>query len=93
MIVNRETAMRLWTSRYGKRMKAVDFAGRTMVKSAYDDRNSDYGWNLDHIFPQSKGGKTADYNLICCHILTVNHGLILYKRGCGYFFGLILIII
>ena len=41
-----------------------------MAKAAYDDRNSEYGWNLDHIFPLSKGGKTADYNLICCHILT-----------------------
>lgn len=70
MIVNRETAMRLWTSRYGKKTKAIDFAGRTMVKSAYDDRNSEYGWNLDHIYPQSKGGKTADHNLVCCHILT-----------------------
>lgn len=70
MIVNKETAMRLWTSRYGKKTKAVDFAGRTMAKSAYDDRNSEFGWNLDHIYPQSKGGKTADHNLICCHILT-----------------------
>ena len=70
MIVNRETAMRLLTSRYGKQTKAMDFAGRTMVKSAYDDRNSEFGWNLDHIYPQSKGGKTADHNLICCHILT-----------------------
>lgn len=25
---------------------------------------------MDHILPQSRGGKTADYNLICCHILT-----------------------
>ncbi len=41
-----------------------------MAKSAYDNRNSEYGWNLDHIYPQSKGGKTADYNLVCCHILT-----------------------
>lgn len=70
MIVNKETAMRLWTSRYGKKTKAIDFAGRTMVKSAYDDRNSAFGWNLDHIYPQAKGGKTADHNLICCHILT-----------------------
>lgn len=70
MVINRETAMRLWTSRYGKKTKAIDFAGRTMAKSAYDDRNSEFGWNLDHIYPQSKGGKTADHNLICCHILT-----------------------
>lgn len=70
MIINRETAMRLWTSRYGKKSKVIDFAGRTMAKAAYDDRNSEFGWNIDHIYPQSKGGKTADYNLVCCHILT-----------------------
>ena len=62
--------MRLWTLRYGKEKKAIDFAGRTMDKAAYDDRNSEFGWNLDHVFPQSKGGKTTDYNLVCCHILT-----------------------
>lgn len=70
MKINRETAMRLWTSRYGKSKRAVDFAGRTMDKAAYDDRNSDYGWNIDHIFPESKGGRTADHNLVCCHIRT-----------------------
>ncbi len=70
MNLNRETAMRLWTKSYGKETKVVDFAGRVMVKGAYNDRNSDYGWNVDHILPQSQGGKTADYNLICCHILT-----------------------
>ena len=45
MSVNKETAMRLWTSRYGKKTKAIDFAGRTMVKSDYDDRKSEFGWN------------------------------------------------
>lgn len=70
MLANKETAMRLWTSRYGKKKKVVDYAGRTMDKAAYGDRNSKFGWNLDHIFPESKGGKTADYNLVCCHILT-----------------------
>ena len=25
---------------------------------------------VDHILPESRGGKTADHNLICCHILT-----------------------
>lgn len=70
MDLNRETAMRLWVKTYGKETKVHDFAGRTMVKGAYNDRNSDYGWNVDHIFPQSKGGVTADHNLVCCHILT-----------------------
>ena len=70
MDLNRETAMRLWNKSFGKEIKTTDFAGRTIVKGAYNDRNSEYGWNIDHILPQSKGGATADYNLVCCHILT-----------------------
>ena len=62
--------MRLWNKSFGKDAKAVDFAGRTMAKGAYNDRNSEFGWNVDHILPQSKGGATADHNLICCHIKT-----------------------
>lgn len=70
MDLNRETAMRLWIKFFGKETKVKDFAGREIAKGAYNDRNSTFGWNVDHILPQSKGGKTADYNLICCHIKT-----------------------
>lgn len=70
MDLNKETASRLWVEQFGKRQKAFDFAGREIAKAAYNDRNSNYGWNVDHILPLSRGGKTADYNLICCHILT-----------------------
>lgn len=70
MKLNKETAIRLWTQQFGKRQKALDFAGREIAKAAYNDRNSNYGWNVDHVLPLSRGGKTADYNLICCHILT-----------------------
>ncbi len=62
--------MRLWNKSFGKETKVKDFAGRTIAKGAYNDRNSDCGWNVDHILPQSKGGTTADHNLVCCHILT-----------------------
>ena len=62
--------MRLWNKSFGKDTKATDFAGRNIAKGAYNDRNSEFGWNVDHILPQSKGGATADYNLICCHIKT-----------------------
>lgn len=72
MELNRETANRLWVQQFGKGQKAIDFSGREIAKAAYNDRNSAYGWNVDHILPQSRGGKTADYNLICCHILTNN---------------------
>lgn len=70
MIINHETAMSLWSKRYGKASKVKDFAGREILKAAYNNRNSEYGWNIDHILPQSRGGKTTDSNLICCHILS-----------------------
>ncbi len=70
MDLNRETAMRLWNKTFGKETKVYDFAGRQMVKGAYNDRKSDYGWNVDHILPQSRGGVTADHNLVCCNIKT-----------------------
>lgn len=70
MDLNRETAMRLWNKFFGKETKVKDFTGRIIAKGAYNDRNSEFGWNVDHILPQSRGGKTADHNLVCCHILT-----------------------
>lgn len=70
MELNKETANRLWVKQFGKRQKAFDFAGREIAKASYNDRNSNFGWNVDHILPESKGGKTADYNLICCSIQT-----------------------
>lgn len=62
--------MRLWDKSFGRETKVTDFAGREMAKGAYNDRNSKYGWNVDHILPVSRGGKTADYNLVCCNIET-----------------------
>lgn len=70
MEINRETAMALWTKRYGKAVRVKDFSGREMDKGSYDNRNSEYGWNLDHILPKSKGGKDTESNLICVHIKT-----------------------
>lgn len=70
MDLNHETAMRLWNKQFGKETKVKDFTGREISKGAYNQRGSEYGWNVDHILPQSQGGKTVDYNLICCHIKT-----------------------
>ncbi len=70
MDLNRETALRLWNKTFGKETRAVDFSNRIIVKGAYGDRNSDYGWNVDHILPVSHGGKTNDSNLIVTHIRT-----------------------
>lgn len=70
MDINRETAMSLWNEQFGKATKVKDFAEREIAKGAYNDRNSKFGWNVDHILPQSQGGKSVKSNLICCHVLT-----------------------
>ena len=70
MELNKETAMRLWNKSFGKATKVKDYTGREIAKGAYNNRNSEFGWNVDHILPQSRGGKTTDSNLIVCHILT-----------------------
>ena len=45
MDLNRETAMRLWNKSFGKdTKKAVDFAGRTIAKGAYNDRIAEQRW-------------------------------------------------
>lgn len=70
MTLNHETAMKLWNKTFGKDIKAKDFSGREIAKGAYNDRNSEFGWNVDHILPQCKGGKTTERNLIICNIKT-----------------------
>ena len=70
MVLNQETAMRLWNKQFGDETRVTDFANREIDKGAYNDRNSKYGWNVDHILPVSQGGKTNDSNLIVCHIQT-----------------------
>ena len=62
--------MRLWKRDYGDAFFAADFAGRIMLQNEYGIRKSAYGWNLDHLRPICKDGKTAESNLICCNILT-----------------------
>lgn len=70
MELNRETAMRLWNKAFGKETRVSDFANRVIDKGAYGDRNSEFGWNVDHILPVSQGGKTNDSNLFITHIKT-----------------------
>ena len=70
MKISKETALSLWERDYGRDIRTYDYAGRPMDKAAYGNRNSQYGWNIDHIYPESKGGKSVSNNLICCSIQT-----------------------
>ncbi len=44
-----------------------DAFGRTMSFSAYGSRNSDYGWEIDHILPVADGGTDDIDNLRPLH--------------------------
>ena len=61
-----------WEREFGNVDEAEDFTGRTILKCAYGQNNSRYGWDIDHIMPLSKGGKDTDENKQIVHVDT-NH--------------------
>jgi len=71
MEINHETAMKFWKEKYGKGVeKAKDRRGQVMLKAAYGDENSDYGWNIHHIQRRRYGGTNAKENLEIVHVIT-----------------------
>lgn len=60
----------IWENSFGNVQTAYDYAGRKVHKSAYNNRFSNYGWNIDHIRPISLGGTSKQCNLIVTHIAT-----------------------
>ncbi|MDR2046444.1 MAG: hypothetical protein LBP79_00820 [Clostridiales bacterium] len=59
-----------WEREFGDVTEATDFAGNKIIKSAYRNENSQYGWDIDHIQPLSKGGVDTDENKQIVHIFT-----------------------
>lgn len=62
--------MSFWEKEFGDADEAEDFTGRTILKCAYGQNNSRYGWDIDHIMPLSKGGKDVDENKQIVHVDT-----------------------
>jgi len=58
----KDRAMAFWSRELGDMTEAEDFAGYCINKGAYRDENSNYGWDIDHIQPLSKGGNDTDDN-------------------------------
>ena len=61
--MEREKAMKLWEQTNGKATEAVDRKGRSVYKAAYGQEGSEFGWEVHHKIPQSKGGTDAFANL------------------------------
>jgi CRISPR/Cas system Type II protein with McrA/HNH and RuvC-like nuclease domain len=68
--IKKETALELWVERNGSKTRVQDYSDRTMDKSAYGLQSSEYGWDIDHIRPESLGGGNNKGNLEICTIKT-----------------------
>lgn len=44
------------------------YEDRIIMYGSYNDKNSKYGWNIDHITPKSKNGTNKNPNLRATHI-------------------------
>ena len=48
---------------YNPDLYRQDYSGAWISRSAYGDRDSILGWEIDHVYPLSKGGTNEDINL------------------------------
>ena len=60
-------AEQVWRNWYGDATRARDVCGAMIEKIAFGRRDSDYGWELDHIIPRSRGGGNGLNNLRPLH--------------------------
>ncbi len=63
-----ETIQKVWRkgridSKYDANIYRYDIRGNWMKFSDYGDTSSEYGWEIDHIKPLSKGGTDSMSNL------------------------------
>lgn len=70
MKINKTNAQKLWRKVFGDSNTECDYAGRPMFFLDYNERESKYGWNIDHILPQDRNGTNDEDNLIICNIKT-----------------------
>lgn len=52
---------------YNSDLYRKDVCGAWIMKDAYGDRENNYGWEIDHVFPESRGGGDDEINLRAMH--------------------------
>lgn len=48
---------------YNPDLYRQDYSGAWIARNAYADRESILGWEIDHVYPKSKGGTDDEVNL------------------------------
>jgi hypothetical protein len=69
-MLDHDKAMKLWEQTCGNAERARDYRGREIMKGAYGQHGSKYGWDVHHKIPKSKGGTDAFDNLQIVHVIT-----------------------
>lgn len=65
------TAFEFWNQVFGENVQDTkDYTGRPIKKVAYGQKNSKYGWVVEHILPLNNGGKDCIENM---HIVSMDH--------------------
>lgn len=68
-----KTAKKVWESYFGDKEWGIDNYNNKIFKGAYRDEDSEYGWDIDHIYPKSLGGVNDIKNLRPLHIWANRH--------------------
>lgn len=61
--VNLVWAKGLKVDGYDEDLYRQDYSGAWISRKAYGDRESILGWEIDHVYPKSKGGDDNEINL------------------------------
>jgi len=48
---------------YDPELYRQDYSGAWIARKSYSDRESIFGWEIDHVYPKAKGGTDDEVNL------------------------------
>ncbi|MCL2184539.1 MAG: hypothetical protein FWB86_01620 [Treponema sp.] len=69
---DREKAMKVWEEKFGDVTRAKDETGLTIMRTAYEDTHSKFGWIIQHKISKNDGGTDEINNLKIVHVLVLD---------------------